>query len=84
VAESALTSGQPALPRSALARAVEEADRVGATLTALMDVSEAEAGTMRLNREHVALDAVVREAMALHEDEADDRRLALTWTGTRR
>jgi signal transduction histidine kinase len=81
VAESALTSGQPGAAEDALARAVEEADRVGATLTALMDVSEAEAGTMRLNREHVALDAVVREAMALHEDEADDRRLALTWHG---
>ena len=82
VAESALTSGRSGAAEEALARAVEEADRVGATLTALMDVSEAEAGTMRLNREHVALDTVVREAMALYEDEADDRRLSLTRTGS--
>jgi signal transduction histidine kinase len=83
VAEDALTSSRSGAAEDALARAVEEADRVGATLTALMDVSEAEAGTMRLNREHMALDDVVREAMALHEDEAEDRRLALTWQGSR-
>ena len=78
VAEEALTTGQSGAAAEALARAVEEADRVAATLTALMDVSEAEAGTMRLNREDVALETIVGEATSLHEDEAEDRGLTLT------
>jgi signal transduction histidine kinase len=78
VAEEALTSGRSGAAEDALARAVEEADRVSATLTALMDVSEAEAGTMRLNREDVAVETIVREATSLHEDDAEDRGLTLT------
>ena len=50
VAESALMSGDAAAARDGLSQALEEADRVGATLTALMDISEAETGTMRLAR----------------------------------
>ena len=36
--------------REALADVVEEADRVSALLTTLMDISEAETGVMRLDR----------------------------------
>lgn len=48
VAESALAAGDPASARDGLERALEEAERINATLTALMDVSEAEAGGGRV------------------------------------
>jgi signal transduction histidine kinase len=80
VAESALVQGDEAASREALARAVEEADRVNATLTALMDISEAETGAMRLALEELPLGAVVDEAIALHADEAEDRGIALSST----
>jgi signal transduction histidine kinase len=77
VAEAALVTGDASGARDALAHAVEEADRVSATLTALMDISEAETGTMALAREPVHLSAVVDEAVSLYADEADDKAIAL-------
>jgi signal transduction histidine kinase len=77
VAESALLKGDDAAAREGLARAVEEADRVAATLRALIDISEAEASAMTLHRETVPLALIVEEAVALHSDEAEDRRIAL-------
>ncbi len=78
VAESALLADHPAALRDGLARALDEADRVNATLTALMDISEAETGTMALGRSAVDLAAVVGEALDLYADEAEDKGLALT------
>jgi signal transduction histidine kinase len=77
VAEAALVAGDAEGAREALAHALEEADRVNATLTALMDISEAETGTMALVREPVAVSAVVDEALALYADEAEDKGIAL-------
>jgi signal transduction histidine kinase len=73
VAESALASDDPGAAREGLERALEEAERINATLTALMDVSEAETGAMRLNRERVGLAGVVREACDLYMDVAEDK-----------
>jgi signal transduction histidine kinase len=73
VAESALASDQAGAAREGLERALEEAERINATLTALMDVSEAETGAMRLSRERVRLADVVREASDLYADVADDK-----------
>ena len=78
VAESALLSNDPAAMRDGLERALEEADRVNATLTALMDISEAETGTMRLDVTSVDAGAVVAEALELYADEADDKGVTLT------
>jgi signal transduction histidine kinase len=78
VAESALVSGDAAAARDGLATALDEADRVSATLTALMDISEAETGTMRLQPEPLALATVVDEALALYADEAEDRGIVLS------
>lgn len=72
VAEAALDERDPAALREGLGRALEEADRVSATLTALMDISEAETGTLRLTPERVHVAAVVEEALSLHADEAED------------
>ncbi len=63
--------------REGLALALEEADRVNATLTALMDISEAETGTMALMREPVRLKQVVDEAVSLYADEAEDKAITL-------
>ena len=49
IAETALQSrGDAAALREALADCLEESDRVVAMLNTLMDISEAETGTMRL------------------------------------
>ncbi len=77
VAESALLADDPAALRDGLARALDEADRVNATLTALMDISEAETGTMALDRRAVDLAGVVREAIDLYADEAEDKGVTL-------
>ena len=77
VAETALVAGDADAARNALAHALEEADRVSATLTALMDITEAETGTMALTRESVDLAGVVDEALSLYADEADDKAIAL-------
>ncbi len=57
------TSNDPGRMHEGLVAGVEEADRLGATLTALIDISEAETGTMRLQRETVAVAAAVEEAV---------------------
>ena len=77
VAEAALVKEDPVAMREALAKALDEANRVNATLTALMDISEAESGTMTLTRERLRLAEVVDEALSLYADEADDKGIAL-------
>ena len=71
-AELAL-AGAPDLERyrEALADCVEESDRVLVMLNTLMDISEAESGTMQLQREPVALGDVVDRAVDLYRDVAD-------------
>ena len=67
--------------REALEDTVEEADRVSALLTTLMDISEAEAGTMQLRREPVEVARVLRETVDLYEDLAEARGVTLTMAG---
>ena len=78
VAEAALLANDPERAREGLAQALEEADRVNATLTALMDISQAETGTMALVLQPVRLGQVVNEAVALYADEAEDRSISLS------
>jgi len=47
-------------------------------LNTLMDISEAESGTMQLQRERVVLADVVRRAVELYRDVADAKGVALT------
>jgi signal transduction histidine kinase len=67
--------------RAALEDTVEEADRVSALLTTLMDISEAEAGTMQLRRETIEVARVLRETVDLYEDLAEARGVRLTSAG---
>ncbi|HTV00957.1 MAG TPA: ATP-binding protein [Luteitalea sp.] len=80
IAESALASGDHGRMREALAESIEEADRVVAMLHTLMDISEAETGTMALRREPVSLAEVVRQTVDLYEDAAEDRGIRFTVT----
>jgi signal transduction histidine kinase len=77
-AELALASS-PDMDRSreALAECVEEADRVLVMLNALMDISEAESGTMQLQRAPVRLADVVGRAVDLYRDVADAKGVGL-------
>jgi signal transduction histidine kinase len=56
----------------ALASNIEESDRLLALLNALMDVSEAESGSLRLQLEKVLLREVVDEVVELYEYSAED------------
>jgi heavy metal sensor kinase len=76
-AESALESGDEEACREALAECLEESDRVVSMLEILMDISEAETGTLRLQKERVDLREVVRDAIDLYGDVADDRGVTL-------
>jgi signal transduction histidine kinase len=64
--------------REALADCVEESDRVLVMLNTLMDISEAESGTMRLHREPVRLGDVVARVIDLYGDVADAKGIVLT------
>jgi heavy metal sensor kinase len=78
IAETALQSdGDQAALREALADCLEESDRVVAMLNTLMDISEAETGTMRLHRERVNLTELVHQAVELYEDVAEDKQVSL-------
>jgi signal transduction histidine kinase len=63
--------------REALADCVEESDRVLVMLNTLMDISEAESGTMQLQREPVRLAEIVARAVDLYRDVADAKGVTL-------
>lgn len=80
-AEMALRSNSDAETyRQALADCLEETEQALTTLNALMDVAEAEAGAMKLNREDVDLAALIRGVVGLYEDVAEEKGLALETT----
>lgn len=64
--------------REALADCVEESDRVLIMLNTLMDISEAESGTLHLRREPISLREVVNRAVDLYHDVADAKGVTLT------
>ena len=70
-AESALATSDPARHREALADCLEESERVLSMLTTLMDISEAETGTMKLNLSQVELAKLAQEIRDLYEDSAE-------------
>ena len=70
-AESALATNDPAKHREALSDCLEESERVLSMLTTLMDISEAETGTMKLNVSPVDLVKLAREVRDLYEDSAE-------------
>ncbi len=77
-AELALQSdAEPVAAREALADCVEESERVLNMLNTLMDITEAEAGMMRLQLQRVDLCQLVREVVELYEYVADERKVTV-------
>jgi signal transduction histidine kinase len=78
MAELALSpNADPAAAREALADCVEESERVLAMLNTLMDITEAEAGMMKLARERVDLGQLAREVVELYQYVAEERKIAI-------
>ncbi|HEV2435708.1 MAG TPA: HAMP domain-containing sensor histidine kinase [Verrucomicrobiae bacterium] len=67
----------PDAAHEALADCVEESERVLNMLNTLLDITEAEAGMMKLQREPVDLCAMVREVVELYEYVADERKVTV-------
>jgi signal transduction histidine kinase len=78
IAEVALRAGDPAQAPEALADCIEESDRALVMLRTLMDISEAEAGLMKLEITDVELRALARETLDLYEQVAEDAGVSLS------
>ena len=79
VAEVALQPGaEPAAAREALADCLEESERVLSMLNTLMDITEAEAGMMKLQREEADLCQLAREVVELYQYVAEERKVTIT------
>lgn len=63
--------------REALADCAEESERVLTTLNALMDISEAESGLVRLRRESVPLARLLGEVIGMYDLAAEEKRIAV-------
>jgi signal transduction histidine kinase len=78
-AERALESGRAdAGEKEALADMLEETDRAAQLLSALMDVSEAETGVLKLDMQDVAAADLVADALSLFEDAAEEKGVTLS------
>jgi signal transduction histidine kinase len=78
-AELALQPGaEPSATKEALADCVEESERVLNMLNTLMDITEAEAGMMKLQCESVDLCELAREVVELYEYVAEEKKVAVT------
>jgi signal transduction histidine kinase len=80
IAEVALRAGDPGQAHEALADCIEESERALVMLRTLMDISEAEAGIMKLEIAPVDLRAIARETLELYEQVADDAGVSLSLT----
>ena len=77
-AEMALQgAADPAAAREALADCVEESERVLSMLNTLMDIAEAEAGMMKLERQHVDLGQLLREVVDVYAYVAEEKEVAV-------
>jgi signal transduction histidine kinase len=78
-AELALQNAQdPAEARGALADCVNESDRVLHLLETLLDISAAEAGALKLNRDRFDVRTLVEQAADLYREVAEERKITLT------
>lgn len=77
-AELALQPGaEPGVAREALADCIEESERLLAMLNTLMDISAAEAGTMKLQPQPVDLCDLVREVVELYQYVAEEKKVTV-------
>jgi len=76
-AELAVQATADPAAREALADCVEESDRVLTMLTALMDITEAEAGVMKLNLEKTSIASLLTNVVELYEVVAEEKRITI-------
>jgi signal transduction histidine kinase len=79
-AELALQHENPEQIREALADAVEEAERLNAMLRTIMDISEVQAGALKLDLETFPLAPVVAGLVDLYDDVAQEKNITVTAT----
>lgn len=78
-AELALqNAGDPNEARAALADCVNEADRLQHLLEALLDISAAETGALKLNLDRIDVRTLVERAADLYREVAEARSIAIT------
>jgi signal transduction histidine kinase len=81
-AELALQSGDNIdAARHALAECVEESDQLLTMLNTLMDISEAETGTLHLRLDEVDVTALLDDTADLYRHVADNRRITISIDG---
>lgn len=71
-------SGDPVEAKAALADCIDESDRLLHVLEALLDISAAEGGAMRLNRDRIDLRTLAERAADLYREVAEDRSITVT------
>jgi signal transduction histidine kinase len=79
-AELALQQEKPEEIKEALADAVEEAERLNVLLRTIMDISEVQAGTLRLDAETFELEPMIAGLIDLYENVAGDKEITVTST----
>jgi signal transduction histidine kinase len=77
-AELALQNEEPEQIKESLADAVEEAERLNAMLCTIMDISEVEAGALKLDLETFELKPVVDILTELYDEVAQDKGITVT------
>ena len=77
-AQLALQQQDPEQIKEALADAVEEAERLNAMLCTIMDISEVEAGALKLDLDTFELAPIISLLVELYEDVAQDKDITLT------
>jgi signal transduction histidine kinase len=77
-AQLALQNEDPAQIKEALADAVEEAERLNAMLCTIMDISEVEAGALKLDLQTFPLKPVIDVLVELYDDVAQEKNITLT------
>jgi signal transduction histidine kinase len=73
-----LDSGDPGEARAALAGCVDESDRVLHLLETLLDISAAEAGALKLNRDHIDVRTLTERAVDLYREVAEEKNITVT------
>jgi signal transduction histidine kinase len=71
-------SGDPADARAALADCVNESDRVLHLLETLLDISAAEAGVLKLNRDRIDVRSLTERAADLYREVAEEKTITVT------
>ena len=70
-------AGDPAEARAALAGCVDESDRLLHLLETLLDISAAEAGALKLNRDPIDLRTLTERAAELYREVAEEKKIAI-------